>query len=415
MTSRGCAKRLLCTRPMKCRSMASVTSKSVITPWRSGRTAEIEAGVRPIIRWASCADSVHLLSAGVDRHHRRLRHADALAAHVDERVGGAEVDRHVAAADAHAPPAAHHAVMGDGPAAHARRKASTASTRRWSSGAGGRPSLPKMLVTCFSTARSVTTMLLRDRVVRAALGHQLEHLALARRELLERVVAARAAHELGHHLGVERRAAVGHAPDGVDEALHVGHAVLQQVADAAGASRRPGRARSPPPRTGRARARPCRAARPDLERGPQAVVCVRGGHADVDHRNVRLVGPHLTDQVLGVARLAHDLEAVLLEQPHHALAQEHRVVGDTTTRMGSAPCTCVPRPAPSRSRAGPRARAMPVGEPAQARCRAPGPRRRPRRPPPRRPGARSRARPRRSRGVAFAYLATLVSASATTK
>ena len=38
-----------------------------------------------------------------------------------------------------------------------RRKVSTASTRRWSSGAGARPSFPKMLVTCFSTARSVTT------------------------------------------------------------------------------------------------------------------------------------------------------------------------------------------------------------------------------------------------------------------
>jgi hypothetical protein len=35
---------------MKWRSIASVTSKSVITPWRSGRTAEIEAGVRPIMR-----------------------------------------------------------------------------------------------------------------------------------------------------------------------------------------------------------------------------------------------------------------------------------------------------------------------------------------------------------------------------
>jgi hypothetical protein len=35
---------------------------------------------------------------------------------------------------------------------------STASTRRWSSGLAGRRSFAKMLVTCFSTARSVTTM-----------------------------------------------------------------------------------------------------------------------------------------------------------------------------------------------------------------------------------------------------------------
>jgi hypothetical protein len=30
-----------------------VTSKSAITPWRRGRTAEIVAGVRPIISFAS--------------------------------------------------------------------------------------------------------------------------------------------------------------------------------------------------------------------------------------------------------------------------------------------------------------------------------------------------------------------------
>jgi hypothetical protein len=36
-----------------------------------------------------------------------------------------------------------------------RRKARTASTRRWSSGAGGSRSFPKMLVMCFSTARGV--------------------------------------------------------------------------------------------------------------------------------------------------------------------------------------------------------------------------------------------------------------------
>src|SRR4051794_471642 len=50
---RGWAKRLRCTRAMKWRSMASVTSKSAITPWRRGRIAEMLAGVRPIIRSAS--------------------------------------------------------------------------------------------------------------------------------------------------------------------------------------------------------------------------------------------------------------------------------------------------------------------------------------------------------------------------
>ena len=53
ITSRGRLKRLESTFSMKRRSIASVTSKSAITPWRSGRSAEMLAGVRPIIIWAS--------------------------------------------------------------------------------------------------------------------------------------------------------------------------------------------------------------------------------------------------------------------------------------------------------------------------------------------------------------------------
>ena len=46
------------------------------------------------------ADGVHLAGALVDRDHGRLGEHDAAAAHVDERVRGAEVDGHVAAAEA---------------------------------------------------------------------------------------------------------------------------------------------------------------------------------------------------------------------------------------------------------------------------------------------------------------------------
>ena len=46
------------------------------------------------------ADGVHLAGALVDRDDRRLGEHDAAPAHVDERVGGAEVDGHVAAAEA---------------------------------------------------------------------------------------------------------------------------------------------------------------------------------------------------------------------------------------------------------------------------------------------------------------------------
>ena len=74
--------------------------------------------------------------------------------------------------------------------------------------------------------------LLGDGRVRAALGHQPEHVALARGELVERAVVA-LAQQLGDRLGVQRGAALGHAPHGVDEVAHLGDAVLEQVADAA--------------------------------------------------------------------------------------------------------------------------------------------------------------------------------------
>src|SRR4051812_30869231 len=142
------------------------------------------------------------------------------------------------------------------------RNASTARTRRWSASEGGRPSLPKMFETCFSTAPSVTTRrsadagVVRPPALKAStprpprggssstpfsvpppLGQGAEPLALGRRELVEHAVLGAAAEELGDRLGVHRGPALGHAADGVDELLHVGDAVLEQVADAAAAVR----------------------------------------------------------------------------------------------------------------------------------------------------------------------------------
>ena len=73
--------------------------------------------------------------------------------------------------------------------AYARRKASTASTRRCSSGAGMRPSFPKIVFTCVSTVFGLRTSCSQIALVREPLGHEGEHLALARRELVERIVA----------------------------------------------------------------------------------------------------------------------------------------------------------------------------------------------------------------------------------
>jgi hypothetical protein len=74
-----------------------------------------------------------------------------------------------------------------------------------------------------------------------ALGDQREHVALACGEALERPLAASAGEQLGDHLGVDDQAAVGHAPDAVDELRDVDNALLEQVA---GAVRPPGDRRS---------------------------------------------------------------------------------------------------------------------------------------------------------------------------
>ena len=58
---------------------------------RAGRAAEHPLRFDP--------DRVDLAVARVDRDHRGLGEDDAAPAHVDERVGGAEIDRHVAAAE----------------------------------------------------------------------------------------------------------------------------------------------------------------------------------------------------------------------------------------------------------------------------------------------------------------------------
>src|SRR3954452_4027825 len=76
---------------------------------------------------------------------------------------------------------------------------------------------------------------LRDGRIRAALRHQAEHLALARRELAERVGAAAPADELRDDLGIERGAARGDALYRRDELVHVRDAVLEEVAEPLGA------------------------------------------------------------------------------------------------------------------------------------------------------------------------------------
>jgi hypothetical protein len=167
-----------------------------------------------------------------------------------------------------------------------------------------------------------------DRPVGLALGHRLQHLALALGQGVERAALAAAPEHLRDHLGVEHRAALGDPPHRVEEAVDLGDAVLQQVADALAAVGEQvdrvvlldvlGEDQDPGPRQLGA----------DRLRRPQPVVGVVGRHPDVDDREVGLVGADLAQQLLGVAGLARDLDPRPLQQPRRALAQQHRVLAD---------------------------------------------------------------------------------------
>ena len=69
-----------------------------------------------------------------------------------------------------------------------RSQARTASTRRLSSAASGRSSLVKMLLVCLATAFSEKNRAAAIGGVRAALGHQRQHVLLPRSEAIERLL-----------------------------------------------------------------------------------------------------------------------------------------------------------------------------------------------------------------------------------
>jgi len=132
---------------------------------------------------------------------------------------------------------------------------------------GASPSLVKMLLICFSTAPPPTNECAGDGGVRPALGHQREHLTLARGELAERVAAA--GEQLRDDFGIERAAARGHPVQRVEELGDVRDPVLEQVADPLRGARRSARWRTAPRPTGIGRGRRCQAIGPGPP-GPRA-------------------------------------------------------------------------------------------------------------------------------------------------
>jgi hypothetical protein len=160
-----------------------------------------------------------------------------------------------------------------------------------------------------------------------ALGHQREHAALPLGQGIQRI-AAPPHQQLSYHLGVQRGAARRDPAQRVEELGHVGHPVLEQVAD-------PVRVRRQQvggvPLLHVLRQHQDRDVRPlaaDHQRGLDALVGVGGWHPHVGDHHVGLFPLDRGEQGGRVRRGGRDLEPGALQQLGQASQQQHRVLGD---------------------------------------------------------------------------------------
>ena len=266
------------------------------------------------------------------------------------------------------------------------RKRRTASTRRWSSLLAGRSSLLKMLVTCFSTARSVTTSsaaiaaLERPSAIRPSTSRSRGVSASSgssRRRLRPSIWETTSGSSAEPPAPTRRTASVS-ASTSRDP-------VLEQVAEPLGALGQQLAGVGDLDVLGEHEHPDVGQLGADLARRPQALVGVGRRHPHVDDGDVGLVGADLAQQLLGVARLADDLEPRLLQQPHQALAQQGRIVGDdyshgyarahgirarTSSAAGGADHLELARRAPRPGRRAPAGRCPPRGRRHRRRRRA---------------------------------------------
>jgi hypothetical protein len=170
-----------------------------------------------------------------------------------------------------------------------------------------------------------------DAGIGASLGHQPEHLALARRQLLERVAYFPRRNELLNEHGVNDRAATTDAPSGVEKLIDVGDPTLEQVAAPAAARQERHRLRDLDVRR-QEEDRRLGELFADRARRVEPLGTVGGRHPDIDDRKVRSALAHELDQCGSVSGLADDLVPAMLEQLREAFAHQHVVLGNNDSR-----------------------------------------------------------------------------------
>jgi hypothetical protein len=166
-----------------------------------------------------------------------------------------------------------------------------------------------------------------DTGVRPALGHELEDLALARREVAKRIFNSPRRDQLFYQSRVDDRTAVGDSLEGIKKVPHLRDSALQQVANPAPFGEQVHRAvdldvgrEHQDADLGEFSA--------DRLRGIETLSCMGGGHANVQHHERWDVLTHQPHQPGHIARQADNLKARRFEQAGDALAQEDIVVCD---------------------------------------------------------------------------------------
>ena len=305
-----------------------------------------------------------------------------------------------------------------------RRRAAAGQARRYASTArSGGCSSPGGQTELVEDARDVLlhgalgdVQPLADRLVRAALGDQLEHLALARRERVAAGRRRRALRAAGDDLRVERGAAGGDAAQRAGEVVGVGDAVLEQVAEPCGALGQQLHREADLDVLGEEHDRrsPGGGARISCAAWMPSSVWV-GGMRMSTIATSGSCSSTACEQLVGVGRLARRPRCPRrAAKRRDALAQQQAVVGDHDAH-GSSAVTTVPAGRAEDAQRRRRARLDAVGQPSEARCRPTRRRRRRRRRRSRSRRAPFRRETRTDALVACAYLATLASASQATK
>ncbi len=171
--------------------------------------------------------------------------------------------------------------------------------------------------------------------VRATFGHKREHLALARRQLIERVVDALGRDELLNQRWVDDRTAPDDAFERLNEVVHVRDATLQQVPASLATGEETHRVLKLDMGRENENSR-VRILRANRVRRLETLRRLCRWHADIDDQQVRLVLAAGPDRGQPVARLSDNVVTRALEQAGDPLPKQHVVVGNHDTSGGRA-------------------------------------------------------------------------------